>query len=130
MTNDTGSFQFPNVDVGHYQLEITATGFEQVRFAPFDLGARETKRVDADLKIASQTTTVNVEATAGIVVQTDTSNIAETKGARELVDLPVAITTRAPGSTSAMSTLTAQPGVQTDSNGNISVAGTFRRSSR
>jgi carboxypeptidase family protein len=125
LTGDTGSFQFGNVDVGTYQLEITATGFEQVRFSNFDLGARETKRVDADLKIASQTTTVNVEATAGIVVQTDTSNIAETKGARELVDLPVAITTRATGSTSAMSTLTAQPGVQTDAAGNISVAGTL-----
>jgi len=125
LTNDTGSFQFGNLDVGTYQLEITATGFEQLRYTNFDLGARETKRVDADLKIASQTTTVNVEATAGIVVQTDTSNIAETKGARELIDLPVAITTRATGSTSAMSTLTAQPGVQTDAAGNISVAGTL-----
>ena len=57
------------------------------------------------------------------VVQTDTSNIAETKGSRELIDLPVAITSRANGSTSPMSTLTAQPGVQTDPNGNISVAG-------
>ena len=37
----------------------------------------------------------------------------------------MAITTRASGSTSAMSTLTAQPGVQTDSAGNISVAGTL-----
>jgi len=125
MTNDSGSFQFPNLDSASYQLEITAVGFEEVRFAPFDLGARETRRVDADLKIATQTTTVDVESTAGAALQTDTSNIAETKGSRELVDLPVAITTRAQGSTSAMSTLTAQPGVQTDSNGNISVAGTL-----
>jgi hypothetical protein len=48
-----------------------------VRFANFDLGARETKRIDADLRIASQTTSVNVGATAGIVVETDTSSIAE-----------------------------------------------------
>ena len=120
-TGETGSFQFSNLDVGTYRLEISAPGFEQLRFAKFDLGARETKRVDADLRIASQTTSVNVEATAGIVIETDTSSIAETKGARELVDLPVAITARASGSTSAMSTLTAQPGVQTDANGNISV---------
>ena len=125
MTNDSGSFQFPNLDSASYQLEITAVGFEEVRFAPFDLGARETRRVDADLKIATQTTTVEVESTAGAALQTDTSNIAETKGSRELIDLPVAITTRAQGSTSAMSTLTAQPGVQTDPNGNISVAGTL-----
>jgi hypothetical protein len=125
MTSDTGSFQFPNLDSASYQLEIAAAGFEEVRFAPFDLGARETRRVDADLKIATQSTTVDVESTAGAALQTDTSNIAETKGSRELVDLPVAITTRAQGSTSAMSTLTAQPGVQTDSSGNISVAGTL-----
>jgi hypothetical protein len=40
-----------------------------------------------------------------------------------LVDLPVAIATRGTGSTRPMSTLTAQPGVQTDPNGGISVAG-------
>ena len=97
MTNDSGAFQFPNLDSASYQLEITAAGFEETRFAAFDLGARETRRVDADLKIASQTTTVDVESTAGAALQTDTSNIAETKGSRELVDLPVAITTRAQG---------------------------------
>jgi hypothetical protein len=123
--SESGAFQFPNLDVGTYQLEINATGFEPVRYSSFDLGARETKRIDTDMKIASQTTTLDVEAQAGAVVQTDTSSIAETKGTRELVDLPVAITTRASGSTSAMSTLTAQPGVQTDASGNISVAGTL-----
>ena len=67
---------------------------------------------------------MNVEASAA-TIETDTSSVAETKGSRELVDLPVAITTRSQGSTSAMSTLTAQPGVQTDASGNISVAGTL-----
>lgn len=124
-SNESGSFQFSNLDSSSYQLGITAVGFEEVRFNPFDLGARETKRVDAELKVATQSTTVDVEATVGAALQTDTSNIAETKGSRELVDLPVAITTRAQGSTSAMSTLTAQPGVQTDAAGNISVAGTL-----
>jgi hypothetical protein len=57
------------------------------------------------------------------MVQTDTSNIAETKTGRELVDLPVAIATRGTGSTSPISTLTAQPDVQIDSAGNTSVAG-------
>jgi len=76
------------------------------------------------LQLATQATTVNVESTAS-VVSSDVSNVAETKGSRELTDLPVAIGTRASGSTSAFSTLTAQPGVQTDANNNISVAGTM-----
>ena len=123
--NDAGSYEFVNVEVGTYTLDIQATGFQKSEFSSFDLGGRETKRLDAQLQIATQSTTVNVESSGGAVVQTDTSSIAETKGSRELVDLPVAITTRAQGSTSAMSTLTAQPGVQTDANGNISVAGTL-----
>ena len=124
ITSDTGSYQFVNMEVGTYKLDVEATGFQKAEFNAFDLGGRETKRVDAQLSIASQTTTVNVEATAA-AIETDTSSIAETKGSRELTDLPVAITSRSTGSTSAMSTLTAQSGVQTDANGNISVAGTL-----
>jgi hypothetical protein len=124
VTNDTGTYQFVNLEVGTYQLTVEANGFQKAEFTAFDLSARETKRQDAELRIASQTTTVNVEASAA-TIETDTSSIAETKGSRELTDLPVAITSRSTGSTSAMSTLTAQPGVQTDASGNISVAGTL-----
>jgi Carboxypeptidase regulatory-like domain/TonB dependent receptor len=125
VTSDTGAYQFVNLDVGNYRLTIEAPGFQKAEFKPFDLGGRETRRLDADLRIVSQSTTINVEASGGAVVETDTSSIAETKGSRELTDLPVAITSRSTGSTSAMSTLTAQSGVQTDSNGNISVAGSL-----
>jgi hypothetical protein len=124
VTGDTGGYQFVNLEVGSYQLTVEATGFQKAEFNPFDLGGRETKRVDAQIQIASQTTTVNVESAAA-VVQTDTSSVSETKGSRELTDLPVAITSRSTGSTSAMSTLTAQSGVQSDANGNISVAGSL-----
>ena len=123
ITNDTGSFQFVNLDVGTYEVTIEKPGFQKMELTTIALSSRETKRVDAGLTVASQTTTVNVEANAGTVIQTDTSGGAETKGSLELTDLPVAITSRASGSTSPMSTLTAQPGVQTDPSGNISVAG-------
>jgi len=120
-TNDAGNFQFVNVEQGQYQLKVTSSGFQTVEVSTFDLSARETKRFDADLKVASQTASVTVEATA--VLQTDTSSVAETKGSLELTDLPVAIGSRSTGSTSAFSTLTAQPGVQIDNNNNITVAG-------
>jgi len=125
VTDGTGGYQFVNLDVGSYTLTVEAPGFQKAEFASFDLGGRETKRLDAQLQIATQATTINVESSAGAVVQTDTSSISETKGSLELTDLPVAITSRSTGSTSAMSTLTAQSGVQTDASGNISVAGTL-----
>ncbi len=123
LTNDGGDFRFADVDAGSYVVIVEAPGFQREEFAQFELLARETRRLDATLKLATQAQTVNVESSAGPAVQTDTSNIAETKTGRELVDLPVAIATRANGSTSPISTLTTQPGVQTDNQGNISVTG-------
>jgi len=119
-----GGYQFVNVDAGNYQIGVDATGFQKASITPFDLGARQTQRVDIDLQLASQSQAVTVEAAVSVVT-TDASNVAETKGSLELNDLPVAIGTRASGSTSAFSTLTAQPGVQTDANNNISVAGSL-----
>ncbi|MGD0135442.1 MAG: carboxypeptidase-like regulatory domain-containing protein [Bryobacteraceae bacterium] len=122
-TDVNGDYRFTGVDIGAYVLLIEAPGFQQEQFSQFDLLARETRRFDVALKVASQAQSVDVQATNVPDVQTDTSNIAETKTGRELIDLPVAIATRAAGSTSPISTLTTQPGVQTDQNGNISVAG-------
>ena len=122
-TDSSGTFEFNNVESGTYDMTVEVTGFAKAEFLALDLQARETKRVDAQLKVANEAQSVIVEATGGAVVNTDISNIAQTKTGRELVDLPIAITSRATGSTSPMTTLTTQPGVQTDSSGNISVAG-------
>jgi len=121
ITNTNGGYEFVNVEIGNYKLTVEAPGFQKTEYQAFDVAARATVRIDVDLKVASQATSVTVEAVA--VVQTDASNIAETKGSLELINLPVAIGTRSSGSTSAYSTLTAQPGVQMDNSNNISVSG-------
>jgi len=123
VSSENGDYRFEDIEAGTYVLIIELPGFQKEEFAPFDLLARETRRLDASLKLATQAQTVNVEEAQSASIQTDTSNVAETKTGRELVDLPVAIATRGSGSTSPISTLTTQPGVQVDSSGNISVAG-------
>jgi len=124
VSDTNGVYAFVGVEVGTYGIGVDATGFQKATLTPFNLGARQTQRVDIDLTLASQATAVTVEANVAVVT-TDASNVAETKGSLELNDLPVAIGTRASGSTSAFSTLTAQPGVQTDANNNIAVAGSL-----
>jgi hypothetical protein len=121
-TDGSGDFRFSGVDVGTYSMSVDASGFQTMKFSRFDLLARETRRLDGALQIGTQAQSITVE-TSTAAIQLDTSNIAETKTGRELVDLPVAIATRGAGSTSAISTLTTQPGVQTDAKGNISVSG-------
>jgi hypothetical protein len=80
--------------------------------------------MDATLKPGAESQTVVVVEDALPVITTDVSNLAETKAGDELVELPVAIYSRSTGSTSPISTLTTEAGVQTDDSGELAVDGT------
>src|SRR5688572_15380629 len=123
ISDASGNYVLVNIDPGTYDILVQARGFQSNTFSRLQLTSRQTIRIDANLSVASQVETVNVGAAVESVITSEVSNIAETKSGRELMDLPVAIGSRAAGSTSAISTLTTQPGVQTDNAGNISVAG-------
>ena len=125
MTTDaSGNYAFKNIDVGQYELSITAPGFEKTTLPEIALTARETRRLDATLNLGAETQTVIVVDNAAPVISTDVSNLAVTKVGDELVELPVAIYSRSTGSTSPISTLTTEAGVQTDDSGNLAVMGT------
>jgi len=123
VSDSTGSFGFKNIDVGSYTLTVGATGFEKESLPEIELTARETRRLDVVLKPGSENQTVMVLDNPLPVITTDVSNLAETKSGAELVDLPVAIYSRSTGSTSPISTLTTEAGVQTDDSGELAVAG-------
>ncbi|MDR3702114.1 MAG: carboxypeptidase regulatory-like domain-containing protein [Candidatus Sulfopaludibacter sp.] len=123
LTGASGDYTLVNMEPGEYEITVQAPGFEITRYSGLTLMARQTIRQDAHLALASQGQTVSVTAATEAPINTEVSSIAETKVGRELTDLPVAIYSRASGSTSAITTLTTQPGVETDASGNISVAG-------
>lgn len=122
-TDSGGEFTLSNIDIGTYSLAIVAPGFERYSLPEISINARESRRIDAALKLGSESQTVTVEETAQNVITTEVSNLAETKLGTELVSLPVAIYSRSTGSTSPISTLTTEAGVQTDADGNLSVMG-------
>jgi len=62
-TDASGYFSFVNLEPGAYQLTVEQTGFQKVEFVNLDLQSRETKRIDALLKVATQSQTVLVEET-------------------------------------------------------------------
>jgi hypothetical protein len=119
----SGNYAFRNVDVGAYKLTIAAPGFQTESLPQIALAARETRRIDVTLRPGSQSQTVEVREDEAPVITTDVSNLAETKLGNELVDLPVAIYSRSAGSTSPISTLTTESGVQTDDSGDLEVMG-------
>lgn len=124
MTDDQGNYAFRNIDVGTFRVTVDAPGFQKQTLPMVELTARETRRLDATLRLAGDTQTVVVDDVAAPVITTEVSNLAETKVGEELVSLPVAIYSRSSGSTSPISTLTTEAGVQTDDSGQLSVMGT------
>ena len=122
-TDSTGNYTLVNLEPGTYEITMEAQGFQKRTYTNLQLLSRQTVRVDGALGLASQAQTVEVSIQAEAPINTEVSNIAESKLGRELIDLPVALGSRASGSTSAFATLTTQPGVETDNSGNISVAG-------
>jgi hypothetical protein len=123
-TDAGGNFAFKNLDIDKYALTVLAPGFEKQSLTGIMLTARETRRVDLVLKPGAEAQTVLVIDNSLPVITTDVSNLAETKIGDELVELPVAIYSRSTGSTSPISTLTTEAGVQTDDGGNLDVMGT------
>ena len=123
ITDTSGNYTVVNLEPGNYEITMEAPGLQKVTNPNLPLLSRQTVRVDGTLGLATQTQTVEVNVQAEAPINTEVSNIAESKLGRELIDLPVALGSRASGSTSAFSTLTIQPGVETDNSGNISVAG-------
>jgi uncharacterized surface anchored protein len=98
VTDESGSYSFNNLDAGKYALTVQVQGFEKIQFTNIDLLARETRRVDASLKVGALSETVNVEGTSTGVITTDASNLTITRTGDELIDLPVAIYSRSSGS--------------------------------
>ena len=124
VTSDgSGEFILSNIDVGNYSVAITAPGFEKYSLPEISLTARESRRIDANLKLGQADQTVTVEELAQNVITTEVSNLAQTKVGEELVSLPVAIYSRSTGSTSPIDTLTTEAGVQTDDSGNLDIMG-------
>ena len=122
-SNQSGEYNFVNLSPGRYQLSVVATGFEKVEFSDLDLQSRETKRVDAMMKLGAATEVITVQGASAGVITTDVSNLSETKTGRELTELPVAIYSRSTGSTSPIDTLSTEPGVQVDDNNNMVIDG-------
>ncbi len=123
VSDATGNYVLVNMEPGMYEIKVEAKGFQPASYKGITLLTRQTVRIDGTVSVAQQVETVNVSASSEAVITTEVSNIAETKTGRELIDLPLALGARASGSTSAISTLTTQSGVQTDNSGNLSVAG-------
>jgi hypothetical protein len=119
-TDGDGAFEFVNVKAGRYELLVHATGFADLKMTSLQLDARQTLRVDAELKLASATQSVEVAGDSGPVINTENATIGDSKNFQQITNLPV---NYRGATTSSLAMLNTVPGVQADANGNYSVGG-------
>ncbi len=120
-SNDRGSYQFVNLQPGRYSVVAESPGFAVARIPEILLEARQQRRADIMLDVASVQETVEVTAEA-TAINTENGTISDTKNFAEVTQLPLNYRGQ---TTSALAVLNAVPGVQQDGQGNYSVGGGF-----
>ena len=94
-----GTFTFPDLAHGLYELAVTAVGFQQTVIGHIEVNASQTTDVPVSMKVGQQTETVTVDGGVAPMLET-TSNLTNTTVPTKLVnELPT--TNRNPGLTFA-----------------------------
>jgi hypothetical protein len=118
-TGNSGTFSFPYVAFGQYQLTVTKTGFEVAVFSDIQVQTGRTTDVKAVLQIGTTQQTITVAGESPIM-ETDSSVLSSTIDTKQVVNLP--LQGRNMFSLALLSPGWASTGITT---GGISTAGTF-----
>jgi hypothetical protein len=86
--DSNGHYQFPDVQVGTYTVDVIASGFGHSETAPFDLVVGAHEKIDVPLKIgkANESVTVAID-NAGL--QTESGEKSTTIESEQMIDLPL-----------------------------------------
>jgi hypothetical protein len=74
----------------HYEVEVSAAGFQLFAATGMILTARQELRIDVRPQVGQSSTSLNVEGTAGVIT-TDTQTIQSSLNAESLLNLPANI---------------------------------------
>ena len=88
VTEDSGTFSFPFLAVGNYELVVTAKGFAEYNRGPLNLSINERLRMNVPMVVAATRGSIEVEATAPLV-DTSTNVLGKVVTEREILDLPL-----------------------------------------
>ncbi|MGC2402581.1 MAG: carboxypeptidase regulatory-like domain-containing protein [Acidobacteriaceae bacterium] len=75
VSNSSGIYVFPNVGVGHFNLDATAAGFEKFSRTDITVNTDQTLKEDVSLTVGNSAQTVTVQANA-LQVQSETSELS------------------------------------------------------
>jgi hypothetical protein len=88
VSNETGTYTFPNLLPGTYALKVDAKGFSSALFDAVTVDAARTTDLKVSLQIGGAAQTVEVSA-VGEVLETSTNTLATTVNPDSIQDLPL-----------------------------------------
>jgi hypothetical protein len=83
-----GLFSFPNIDIGTYDLTVTATGFKAYSQKGIILEVGSSLGINVGLTVGATTEQIEVQAT-GIALQTEDVSFKQTIDQKTLTELPL-----------------------------------------
>ena len=86
VANGSGIFDFPSLNVGDYNLSVSASGFETYKKTGIVMNVAETLKEDVALAIGGSSQTVTVEADA-LQTQSETNEISTLISGQQMVQL-------------------------------------------
>ena len=90
LTNEAGSYSFPTLPQGSYDVTIGREGFERFVQRGVSVTIANVVRVDAALKVGAATETVQVSAQAS-TLQTDKAEVRSDIATKDLEELPIPV---------------------------------------
>jgi len=87
-TDSNGLFSFPNLPIGTYTVEATASGFERYRQSNIVLDVGSSIAVNPTMKIGKADQTVEVQS-EGLALQTEDSSLKQTIDESTLTEMPL-----------------------------------------
>jgi hypothetical protein len=91
LTNQSGTYLFPNLRPGTYKLTAAAPGFQSFETTPFEVVAYRTVRRDVPFQVAAAATEVTVTDVVGTMVQTESPAISTRLTQRQILELPTTL---------------------------------------
>jgi len=85
-----GAYRFPYVQVGIYNVKVTASGFKTAEQKAVEVQVNTSAALDITLQPGEASTTVTVEANAP-TLQTESSDIGTVVGTKQIEELPLAL---------------------------------------
>jgi hypothetical protein len=90
VTNETGAYQFPNLQPGTYTMSAAAAGFQTATYNDVQLGQNQQVRLNFSMQLAAGAQSVEVEVQADTAIATTSSSVGGVLGEKDVLSQPLA----------------------------------------